>query len=141
MVWHPRFPYKSLLTGQTCQEYADAYEAESGEQWTQTLGQLGKYEWAIDVLKRVPDIENKELYVDAIKVSKFEGINGPVDFNLPVAPGTVRPVPNVCKIKIAGGQWDKAPAGSKYKYEIYICYGQDPNMPVEKPFVAIPYAS
>ena len=52
MVWHPNFPYKSYLTGQTCEEYADAYTEETGKQWTQPLGQLGKYEWAVDVLKR-----------------------------------------------------------------------------------------
>jgi branched-chain amino acid transport system substrate-binding protein len=140
LVWHPKFPYKSYLTGQTCTDYAAAYTAETGAQWTQPLGQLGKYEWAVDVLKRVPDVEDKAKYVDAIKTTKFEGINGPVDFNQPVKPGTVRPVENVFKIKIAGGQWGKAAEGSKFKYDVYICYGQDPNMPVEKPFEAIKYA-
>ncbi len=139
MVWHPKFPYKSYLTGQTCQEFADTYTAETGQQWTQPLGQLGKYEWAIDVLKRVPDIENKELYVEAIKTTKMDGINGPVDFNLPVEAGTVRPVPNVYKIKIAGGQWGKS-EDPNFKYDLYICYGQDPNMPIEKKFEAIAYA-
>ncbi len=90
MVWHPKFPYKSYLTGQTCQEYADAYTAETGKQWTQPLGQLGKYEWAVDVLKRVTDVDNKAMYVDMIKTTKFDGINGPVDFTLPVT----RPVPS-----------------------------------------------
>lgn len=140
MVWHPKFPYKSYLTGQTCKEYADQYTAETGKQWTQPLGQLGKYEWAVDVLKRVSDIDNKQLYVDAIKTSKFECINGPVDFTLPVQTGTIRPVPNVYKIKIAGGQWGKS-EDPNFKYDMFICYGQDPNMPVEKPFVEIPYAS
>jgi len=139
LVWHPTFPYKSALTGQTCREYASTWETESGKQWTQPLGQLGKYEWAIDVLKRVPDIENKDLYVEAIKTTKFDGINGPVDFNLPVKAGTVRPVENVYKIKIAGGQWGKA-ADPKYKYDIFICYAQDPNTPIEKKFVEITYA-
>lgn len=140
MVWHPKFPYKSYLTGQTCEEYAALYTEETGEQWTQTLGQLGKYEWAVDVLKRVPDIENKELYLEAIKTTKFSGINGPVDFNLPVAPKTVRPVPNVYKIKIAGGQWGRS-EDPRFKYDMYICYGQDPNMPIQKKFEPIPYAS
>jgi branched-chain amino acid transport system substrate-binding protein len=141
MVWHPKFPYTSYLTGQTCQEYADQWTAESGNQWTQPLGQLGKYEWAVDVLKRTPNIDDKQSYLEPIKTTKFAGINGPVDFNLPVQSGTVRPVPNVYKIKIAGGQWDKAEAGSPYKYDMYICYGQDPNMPVQRPFQPIPYSS
>jgi branched-chain amino acid transport system substrate-binding protein len=139
MVWHPTFPYKSYLTGQTCQEYADQWTTESGKQWTQPLGQLGKYEWAVDVLKRAKDIENKQTYVDAIKTTKFEGINGPVDFNLPVAAGTVRPVPNVCKIKIAGGQWGKS-QDPRWKYEMYVCYGMDPKMTVQKKFDPITYA-
>lgn len=140
MVWHPTFPYKSALTGQTCQEFADQYEAETGKQWTEPLGQIGKYEWAIDVLKRWTNIDDKSLFPDVVKATKFECINGPVDFTLPVAAGTVRPVPNVCKIKIAGGQWAKAPEGSKFPYDIYICYGQDPNMPIGKPFEELKYS-
>jgi branched-chain amino acid transport system substrate-binding protein len=138
MVWHPLFPYKSYLTGQTCQEYADAYTEETGKQWTQPLGQLGKYEWAVDVLKRVTDVDNKVMYVDMIRTTKFDGINGPVDFNLP-SPGPSRPVPNVYKIKIAGGQWEKS-ADPRFKYDLFICYGQDPNMPIQKKFEAITYA-
>ena len=140
MVWHPKFPYASALTGQTCQQYADQYTADTSKQWTQPLGQLGKYEWAIDVLKRVPNIDDKQSYLDPIKTTKFAGINGPVDFKLPVATGTVRPVPNVYKIKIAGGQWGKAEPAVAFKYDMYICFGQDPNMPVQKKFKAISYA-
>jgi branched-chain amino acid transport system substrate-binding protein len=139
-VWHPSYPYKSVLTGQTCQEYADQYTAETGKQWTEPLGQLGKYEWAIDVLKRVTDIENKELYVEAIKTTKYDGINGPIDFNLPVKLGTVRPVPNVYKIKIAYGQWIKSPAGSKYPYDQVLVWAQDPGIPAPAKLQPITYA-
>ena len=138
MVWHPKFPYASLLTGQTCQEYADQYTADTGNQWTQPLGQLGKYEWAVDILKRW-DPDNKDQFPEVVKVSKFDCINGPVDFTQPVQMGTTRPVPNVFKIKIAGGQWGKAPEGSPFQYDIYIVYGQDPNMPIEKEFEEMPY--
>jgi branched-chain amino acid transport system substrate-binding protein len=138
-VWHPTYPYTSALTGQTCQEYADQYTAETGEQWTQPLGQLGKYEWAVDILKRWPDIEDKSLFPDIVKATVFAGINGPVDFTLPVEMGTVRPVPNVYKIKISGGQWIKLPEGSPYPYDMLTVYGQDPNMPILKEFEAMPY--
>jgi len=138
MVWHPKFPYASMLTGQTCQEYADQYTADTGAQWTQPLGQLGKYEWAIDILQRW-DPENKQQFPDVVKESKFDCINGPVDFTLPVQMGTTRPVPNVFKIKIAGGQWGKAPEDSPFQYDIYMVYGQDPNMPIEKDFEEMPY--
>ncbi len=119
MVWHPKFPYKSLLTGQTCQEYADTYTAETGKQWTQPLGQLGKYEWAVDMLKRW-DPENKEQFLrrrEGLQV-RLHQRSGRLHAAGEDA-GTTRPVPNVFKIKIAGGQWEKAPAGSKFHYEIY----------------------
>jgi branched-chain amino acid transport system substrate-binding protein len=139
MVWHPKFPYKSYLTGQTCEEYAAQYTADTGKQWGQPLGQLGKYEWAVDVLKRTPDIDNKESYLEPIKTTKFSAINGPVDFTAPVQMGTAHPVPNVCKIKIAGGQWGRS-EDPKFKYDIFITYGQDPAMPIQKKFEAISYA-
>jgi branched-chain amino acid transport system substrate-binding protein len=128
-VWHPSYPYKSSLTGQTCQQLADQYTAETDKQWTEPLGQLGKYEWAIDVLKRVTDIENKELFPTVIAATKYDGINGPIDFTLPVQLGTIRPVPNVYKIKISYGQWVKAPAGGPYPYDQVLVWGQDPAMP------------
>jgi branched-chain amino acid transport system substrate-binding protein len=139
MVWHPKFPYKSYLTGQTCEEYAAQYTTDTGKQWGQPLGQLGKYEWAVDVLKRTPNVDDKESYLDPIKTTKFSDINGDVDFTAPVQMGTAHPVPNVCKIKIAGGQWGKS-EDPKFKYDIYITYGQDPNMPIQKKFEAITYA-
>jgi branched-chain amino acid transport system substrate-binding protein len=139
-VWHPTYPYTSSLTGETCQQFADRYTAETGKQWTEPLGQLGKYEWAIDVLKRVTDIENKELFPPVIAASKFAGINGPVDFTLPVQLGTVRPVPNVYKIKISYGQWIKLPAGSPYPYDLVMVWGQDPAMPIPAKLVPMAYA-
>ena len=36
--WHPTFPYKSPLTGNTSQELAEGYEKSSGRQWNQQLG-------------------------------------------------------------------------------------------------------
>ena len=36
-----------------------------------------------------PTSTTRRCYVDAIKTTKFDGINGPVDFTLPVKPGTV----------------------------------------------------
>ncbi len=48
-------------------------------------------------------------------------------------------MPNVYKIKIAGGQWAKS-EDPRFKYDIYIAFGQDPNMPIQKKFEAITYA-
>ena len=51
-------PFKSGLTGQTAQEFCDAYSAATGKQWTQPLGfKHANLEVAIDVLKRAKKLE------------------------------------------------------------------------------------
>jgi branched-chain amino acid transport system substrate-binding protein len=34
---HPTFPYKSSLTGETCQQLADEWEKRTGEMWQQPV--------------------------------------------------------------------------------------------------------
>jgi branched-chain amino acid transport system substrate-binding protein len=139
VVWHPTFPYKSSLTGQTCQELADQYEADTGEGWTEPLGQYGKFEWAIDVFKRVTDIEDKELFPAAIQATKLDTINGLVDFTTPVKLGTTHPVLNVFKIRIAAGQWIKT-EGGKWPYDLVLCYANDPAIPTTATLQPMKYA-
>jgi branched-chain amino acid transport system substrate-binding protein len=56
--WSHHHPFKSGLTGQTAQQYCDAYEKASGKQWTQPLGfKHANLEVAIDVLKRAKKLE------------------------------------------------------------------------------------
>ena len=107
VVWHPTFPYKSSLTGQTCQELADQYSNDTGKGWTEPIGQYGKFEWAIDVCKRTKDLDNKEEYLTAIQSTKLNTINGLIDFTAPVKMGTSHPVLNVNLVHIASGQWVK----------------------------------
>lgn len=127
MGWHRDFPYKSSLSGETCRELADRYEEETGLGWS-SLGGYGKFEWAIDVLKRVTDIEDKELYPTAIQATKMETtICGPIDYTLPVKAGTAHPVLNACKIHIAQGQWVKTSEG-KWPYEVVLVYSMFPDI-------------
>ena len=80
------------------------------------------------------------MYVDVIRTTKFEGINGPVDFTLPVAAGHRRVRSRTCtrsRSPAASGAKSEDP---KYKYDMFICYGQDPNMPIQKKFEPITYA-
>ncbi len=139
VVWHPTFPYKSSLTGQTCQELADQYTKDTGEGWTEPIGQYGKFEWAIDVFKRVKDIENKEEFPPAIQATKFDSICGPIDFTLPVKMGTAHPVLNVFKIKIAAGQWYKTESGP-WPYDIRLVYSPDPTIPTPSNLEPMQYA-
>jgi len=56
--WSPHHPFKSGLTGQTAQQFCDAYTAASGKQWTQPIGfKHANLEVAIDILKRAKKLE------------------------------------------------------------------------------------
>jgi branched-chain amino acid transport system substrate-binding protein len=139
VVWHPTFPYKSSLTGQTCQELSDQYTADTGAGWSEPIGQYGKFEWAIDIYKRMTDIDDKEQFPTVVQATKLDTINGLIDFTVPVKMGTVHPVLNVYKIKIAGGQWVKT-AGGKWPYDLQLCFSNDPAIPTPAKMTAITYA-
>ena len=139
VVWHPTFPYKSSLTGQTCQELADQYTADTGKGWTEPIGQYGKFEWAIDVCKRVKDLENKEEFIPAIQSTKLDTINGLIDFTAPVKMGTSHPVLNVNLVHIASGQWVKTAAGP-WPYDVELVAATDPAIPIARPIEPIVYA-
>ena len=139
VVWHPTFPYKSSLTGQTCQELADQYSADTGKGWTEPIGQYGKFEWAIDVCQRTKDLDNKEEYVAAIQSTKLDTINGLIDFTAPVKMGTNHPVLNVNLVNIASGQWVKT-AGGAWPYDVELVAATDPNIPIARPIEPIVYA-
>ena len=65
-VWHPSWPFKDSITGKTCQELADDYMAKTGEEWTAPIGQYGKFEWAVDVFKRVTNLDDKEDIIEQV---------------------------------------------------------------------------
>ena len=140
VVWHPTFPYKSSLTGQTCQELADQYSTDTGKGWTEPIGQYGKFEWAIDVCKRIKDFENKEEFIPAIQSTKLNTINGLIDFTAPVKMGTSHPVLNVNLVHIASGQWVKTAAGGAWPYDVELVAATDPNIPIARPIEPIVYA-
>jgi branched-chain amino acid transport system substrate-binding protein len=139
VVWHPTFPYKSSLTGQTCQELADQYTADTSQGWTEPIGQYGKFEWAIDVYKRMTNIDDKEQFPTVVQATKLDTINGPIDFTLPVKMGTVHPVLNVFKIRIAAGQWVKS-TGGKWPYDLVLCYANGPEIPTTAKLQPMVYA-
>jgi branched-chain amino acid transport system substrate-binding protein len=120
--WNPTFPFTDTLTGMTCQQLADQFEADTNTQWTPAIGQLAKVSWAVDVLQRVKDVDDKESILDAIKTTKMDTILGPIDFTSPLdadptAPDSYRPHPNVCKPVYTGGQWLK---GEKWDFDQFV---------------------
>jgi branched-chain amino acid transport system substrate-binding protein len=132
--WSHHHPFKSGLTGETAQQYCDAYEKATGKQWTQPLGfKLANLEVAIDVLKRAKKLEPTAIR-DAIAQTDYHSIVGPLTWK----GGPLNPVPNVCITPLVGGQWKK---GKKFKYDLEIVSNKTaPNIPLDSPFEAIKYS-
>jgi branched-chain amino acid transport system substrate-binding protein len=132
--WSHHHPFKSGLTGETAQQYCDAYEKASGKQWTQPLGfKHANLEVAIDALKRTKKLDAKSIR-DAIAQTDYQSIVGPITWK----GGPLNPVPNVCLTPLVGGQWEK---GTKWKYDLNIVFNKTaPNIPLDKPFSAIQYS-
>ncbi len=112
--WGPYMPYKSSLDGMTAAALASAYEAQSGQQWLQSLGSTySLFEVAKEALSSVTDPHDKAEVANALHNVKYNGICGPIDFASGPAPGVgiIRPV---------GVQWKAQPAGSKYPVEMKV---------------------
>lgn len=112
--WHPTFPFKSSLSGETCQQFADAWTAATNKQWTQPLMHYLVFEIVADTLKRTTNVESKEAIVKALAATSLDTIAGHVTFT---GGGAANPVPNVGTTPLAGGQWVK---GTKYPFDLLI---------------------
>ncbi|MFZ3307821.1 MAG: ABC transporter substrate-binding protein [Xanthobacteraceae bacterium] len=132
--WSHHHPFKSGLTGQTAQQYCDAYEKASGKQWTQPLGfKLANLGVAIDALKRAKKLDAASIR-DSIAQTDYQSIVGPITWK----GGPTNPVPNVCTTPLVGGQWEK---GTKWKYDLNIVFNKTaPEIPLDRAFAAISYS-
>lgn len=108
--WAPTYPYSSSLTGQSSQEFADAFEEATGSQWTQPLGFAeAAFEVAVAALSASESTDSADIAA-TLSSLKVDTIVGPVDW-------TSGPVPNVAKTPLVGGQWRLQDDGS---YELVI---------------------
>jgi branched-chain amino acid transport system substrate-binding protein len=126
--WSPSFPFKSGLTNQNAAELCASYEDETKKQWTQPLGfHHALFEVALDVLKRAKDVDSPAAIRDAILATKYDSIVGHIAWE-------GKPVPNVTKTSLVGGQWipgykfDKWLAGQKFKYDLVIVNNNNDEM-------------
>lgn len=120
--WHRTFPFTDTLTGMTCDELAADFETTTGTQYTGAIGGHAKISWAVDVLDRAADLDDKETIVAAIQQSKLETILGPLDMTAPLDqnpadPAGKHPHPNVTKTVMTGQQWVK---GEKWPYDVVV---------------------
>jgi branched-chain amino acid transport system substrate-binding protein len=110
--WTPEYPYESSLTGQSAQELADAYESETGQQWTQPIGFVhALFEVAVAALTEADSVEGQAV-VDALADLQVSTVVGDLDW-------TSGPVPNVAKTPLVGGQW-RATEGGEHPFELVI---------------------
>lgn len=121
MWFHPTFPFKSSLTGETAQELCDDFEKRNNMQWQQPILHYMNFEWVVDVLKRTEDVDDKELIMKRVQETNMPmTIGGPIDFTAPLAPNSAHVVPNVVGTQLYGGQW-RLSDGGKYMFDLFVC--------------------
>jgi branched-chain amino acid transport system substrate-binding protein len=123
--WGPTWPYKSSLTGDTCQQLCDDYTKVTGRQWTQHIGfAYSLFEMAADIAKRVPGAGDPKATLNAVVTTDLGTVVGPISWN------GKGPVKNVCKTPMVGGQWRHYP-GSKWPIDIRVVVNDTaPQIPV-----------
>lgn len=124
--WTPSYPFTSSLTGQTCQEIADAYTASTGRRWTQPIGVIhALWELGINALKNAADPRDPDAVQEVIRNTNMTTVVGNIDW-------ANSPVNNVAKLKIAGGQWRLQDDGT---YDLKVTYNEAaPEVPVQAEF-------
>jgi branched-chain amino acid transport system substrate-binding protein len=124
-VWHPSYPFKSSLTGESGKQLADAYESATGKQWTAPLGGLyGGYEIVADVLKRAQTLD-KETVRKAFAATNLGTIQGQIKFN----------EKNISVVASGGLQWIK---GKKFPFDpVLVSNGNYKMLPKEAKMVSI----
>ena len=118
--FHPTFPFKSSLTGATCQEMCDDFEKVKGMQWQQCIMHYAVFEWAVDVFKRTTNIEDREEFIKRVQETKMaDSLAGPIDYTVPVQWGTSHPTLNCVTTPTYGGQW-RLTNGGKYMFDLVV---------------------
>ncbi len=97
--WENTHPFKSALTGVTCQQIVDMWNEKVGTPFSPALGLTGGagFDVVTDVVKRTKDLDDPASYVEAIKATNLQTLVGPVQFNAPL--------PNCAITPLVGGQW------------------------------------
>ena len=119
---HKSFPFTDSLTGLTVAQLCDQYEADTGGEWSENVGVQAARSWAVDVLKRATNLDDKQTIVDAIKTTKMETVYGPIDFTEPVSATGRHPFANVYKCvttttQCVSGADAKPTANTKFPYD------------------------
>ncbi len=130
--WSPHHPFRSTLTGQNAAELCADYMRETAKPWTPPLGfKHALFDVAIDVLKRVKDIDSPESIIEAVRATNTSTVVGQVAWR-------GKPVRNVCTTPLVGGQWVRGEDG---RYSLKIVNNKHAEeIPVETGLQPIDYS-
>jgi branched-chain amino acid transport system substrate-binding protein len=103
-TWHASWPYGDFISGMTNAELAARYEEDFDAPWDQFITGYMRNGWAVDVLTRTKDLDDKESMLEAIKTTNLELITGPIDLTSPVDPAGLHITPGFWKQPISLGQ-------------------------------------
>jgi branched-chain amino acid transport system substrate-binding protein len=116
--WVPTLPWTSTLTGETCQQMANEFEASGLGQWNANISNYSLFEVAYAALKTVSDPHDRDEVAAAIHKVNINALAGPLNF---VSGGgwikPFGPAPGVAITPPAGVQWQK---GTKYPLELQV---------------------
>ncbi len=130
--WHPSYPFKSSLSGETCMELAEHFESTTGQQQTAPLLHYVVGEMALWALQNAPDPTSKDSILSAVEKIKLDTIVGPIDFTAPLVtplgpgnsdftPGPGHKTKNVFDHGLGGAQW--LMLGGTWKFEQVVVSG------------------
>jgi branched-chain amino acid transport system substrate-binding protein len=114
--WVPSLPWTSSLTGETCQDLADAFTAAGLGQPNQNISNYTLFEIAYAAFQMVDNPHDKAgLMAALLQVKLPQAIAGPVDYTSTNA--KTNPAPGVAITPPVGIQWQK---GTKYPLEAVV---------------------
>jgi branched-chain amino acid transport system substrate-binding protein len=122
--WHPVFPYRWHLTGQSGKQLADDYEKKTGKPWNQNLGSdSALFDVAVAAFRKAGNPKNKKAVANAMRNLRVDTPLGHLDW----AKG---PVPNVVTTPIPGCQWVKS--NDKFKVDLLMTeHAGDKRVPIQ----------
>jgi branched-chain amino acid transport system substrate-binding protein len=136
-AWHPSWKIKDTLSDLDSEGLAADFEAKTGNKWTAAIGTYGKFEWAVDILKRATNPEDKASIVDAIKTTNAQFQCGKIDFTEPVDANGFHVTANDYKPFIGASQWILADGVFT---NVVVSNATAPGTTVQAKAIPIPYA-
>jgi branched-chain amino acid transport system substrate-binding protein len=127
VYWSPTFPYRSSLTGQSCEELASGFSEVAKRQWTQPVGFThALFEVAADAIKRASDPTDRDSLAEAVAATSLDTVVGNIAWGKDNVPPFARK--NVAKTPLVGGQWRRKDDGG---FDLLIVEnGNAPDIPL-----------